>query len=286
MNAPPSRRWLREPLVHFLAVGALLFAIDALRSGTAPATPAPRAARPAAAEDRHIVLDGEVRAGIVERWRTTMGVEPTAAQIERELDRWRDEEILYREGLRLGLDRGDPAVRERVARKMAQAVGAQAVVPEPTEDELRAWFDQHPERWARPAAIDFTHVFVAGNDAAARARADELHGRLVEGAEPARLGDTFQGGRRYRRRKLEDLAQTFGDRFADGLRAATVGGWQVVESRFGWHVVRLDARIAAEVPTFDAIRADVRKDWQDERRRALQEAAMGELRARWTVVGP
>lgn len=281
-----ARRWAREPVVHFVVLGGLLFGLDAAVGQPAPSEPAPVGVT---AAERRLVLGPDVQAAVAERWRTAHGRAPSDAELQRELDAWRDQEILYQEGLRLGLDRGDPAVRDRVAGKMAQALGDGVVVPEPTEDELRAWFARHPDRWSRPARIDFTHVFVAGADAAARARAEELRGRLANGAEPARLGDTFQGGRRYRARRLEDLAETFGDGFVaavTGDATADADTWRLAPSRFGWHVVRIDRRTAAEAPAFEAVRDHVLKDWKDERRRALQATAMDELRARWTVESP
>ncbi len=259
-------------------VGAALFALDhGLR----------RAEQVEASSRVEVGLD--VRASLAERWRTSRGAEPSAEELEREVEAWKDEEILYREGVRRGLDRGDPAVRERIARKMGQALAATVVVPEPSEGELRAWYAEHAARWQKAEAVDFTHVFVDGSGDEARARAERILAQVAAGAEPARLGDTFQGGRRYRRRKLEDLAATFGDAFATALREAVSEGpppsaWRVVGSRFGWHVVRLDGRSAAEAPPFDEVVADVRKDWLDARRDALATEAMRDLRARWTVV--
>lgn len=293
-RAAPGR-WWREPVLHFALIGAALFALDAAvtgrdatSEGPAPTDDAATAGdrRLASEGERRLVIGAEIRAELVERWRATHDREPTPAEIEAEIQRWRDDEILYREGLRLGIDRGDPVVRERIASKMAKAVGARVIVPEPADEELRAWFERNGERWARPELVDFTQVYVTGSDDAARARAEAILAQLGEGADPARLGDTFQGGRRYRRRKLDDLAGTFGDPFVAVVRALAPDRWQLAPSRFGWHVVRVDRRTAAAAPSFDEVRADVRKDWQDERRRALQEEAMAELRQRWTVVTP
>jgi hypothetical protein len=278
VTPPRAPRWLREPVVHFLIVGAALFALDHVLGRAEEEETSSR-----------VEVGPDVRASIAERWRTSRGAEPTAEDLAREVEAWKDEEILYREGVRRGLDRGDPAVRERIARKMAQALTATVVVPEPSEEELRAWHAEHAERWQKAEAVDFTHVFVDGSGADARARAETILEQVTAGAEPARLGDTFQGGRRYRRRKLEDVAATFGDEFATALRDAVAEGsppsaWRVVGSRFGWHVLRLDGRTAGGAPSFEEVRADVRKDWLDARRDALAAEAMRELRARWTVV--
>ena len=276
------RKLLREPLVHFLIVGALIFAVHRL---VAPVQrPDPRAARSADSLDRRLVVDASVRTAIAEQWTQSHGREPTPVELEEQVARWIDDELLYREGVARGLDRDDPRVRERVAYKMAHVVRAQAVVPEPSQQELLAWFEQHRDKWATEELYDFVHVFVAGDDEAARARITDLAAKLQGGADPSGMGDTFSGGRRYRRRKLDDLAKAFGDEFVSGMERQPEGSWVVRRSRHGMHAVRVEARTPARAPDFAAVEADVRKDWEAARRGEVFEEAMRALRARWQVV--
>ncbi|NUP07005.1 MAG: peptidyl-prolyl cis-trans isomerase [Polyangiaceae bacterium] len=272
--APASRlrRLLREPLIHFVVAGALLFGLD-------------RAVRAAKGgdEDRRIVLDRDLRASLRERWTTMQGRAPTDEELDAEVARFRDDEILYREGRERGLDRNDPRVREVVASKMGGVLRAQVVVPEPTDEELRAYYEANRERWSKAELFDFTHVFVAGDDEEARTRADELLARLREGAEPSKMGDTFQGGRRYRRRKLEDLASTFGDSFIEGMAEQPTATWVLRRSRFGFHVVRVEKRSAAEQTDFETARVDVRKAWEDDKKNEGFARSLEELRSRWTI---
>jgi hypothetical protein len=273
----------REPLVHFLAIGVVLFAVHAWRGE--PAAPRPEAPAVVAAE-RAVVVDGAAQAVIAERATRRLGRAPDAAELADETERWIDEEILYHEAIARGLDRDDPMIHERIASRMAYVLEQAIVVPEPDEASLRAWFDAHGDRWDVPERVDFVHVFVAGDDAAARARRDELAAQLAAGAAPERLGDRFSGGHRYRGRRLEDLARAFGDAFADGLLAQAPGTWQPRASRHGLHLVRLDRVEPARVADFAAARLDVRKAWIDERRAAELAAALGELRRGWEIVRP
>src|SRR5687767_6364989 len=98
---------------------------------------------------------------------------------------------------------------------MSYVLEQAVIIPEPGDAQLRAWFDKHRDRWAVPSRIDFTHVFVA--DRSAGARLDDFARLLASGAPPDGLGDAFPGGRRYRGRKLADLAAAFGDEFVAGL---------------------------------------------------------------------
>jgi peptidyl-prolyl cis-trans isomerase C len=205
------------------------------------------------------------------------------AELVEETQRWIDEEVLYREAIARGLDRDDPIIRQRIAARMSYVLEQATPIPEPSDAELRAWFDAHRDRWSVPERVDFTHVFVAGTDARATAKLDELERQLRDGAAPERLGDRFSGGHRYRGRRVEDLAQAFGDQFASGLAEQAPGTWVRRTSRHGLHLVRIDRVDASQPADFARAQLDVRKAWLEERRATELAAAMKQLRASWTI---
>jgi hypothetical protein len=283
------RKLVSEPLVHFLFIGAALFGLDRLRASASPdaagddASPATGGAIDRSRVSGPILVDASVRKLLVEDFVDAQKREPTPPELEGLVERWIEGEVLYREGMARGLDRDDPGIHQRIAGQMRAVVAAQTIVPTPTDAELEAWFRDHGERFARPERIDFVHVFVKGSDDAAIERAAELHALLAGGADPAGLGDAFSGGRRYRGRKLVDLAEAFGDTFVAGLGEQPEGTWVLRTSRFGQHVVRIERRAMAEAPPFAEVRSDVEKDWRDDRRdRLVAETIQGYL-ARWHV---
>jgi peptidyl-prolyl cis-trans isomerase C len=281
---------LREPLVWFLAVGILLFAVDRWRRGDEAAGPAagpaaPATARAASAAERSIEVGADVRATLRDGLaRSAGGAPPSQAELEAAVARWVDEEVLYREGLARGLDRDDPAVRKRIAEKMAFILTQEVVVPPPTEAELEAWFDARRDTWARPPRLDFTHVFVAGIGADAERRASALLAQLQGGAGPEMLGDTFSGGQRYRGRKPADLADSFGPEFARGLDQQPIGAWQLRRSRHGLHLVRVDKVEPGRAADFASARLDVEQEWTDTRRAAELAERVRALRDTYQVV--
>ena len=281
----------REPLVHFLVIGIMLFSFDAWRGtserAASPPAPAPPVAPAAAASPTPtgpIVVDAEVVARVRVQAERRLGRAPTAAELDAEVTRWVDEEVLVREAIARGLERDDPVIHKRIADRMTFVLEQSLIVTEPTDAELRAWFDAHRDQWAQPERIDFTHVFVAGSDAAATARIGQLEAAIATGAAPERLGDLFAGGRRYRGRKLADLALAFGDEFVAGLGVQPVGIWQRRTSRHGLHLVRIDRVEAGQAADLVTARLDVRKSWFEDRRAAELAAAMQRLRARWEIV--
>ncbi len=290
----------REPLVHFVVAGALLFGVDRYRASrrNEPSSP-PSVVTPSASSSGAspltssfglagvatgpIVVDAAARRAVLEAFVQSESREPEPAEFKRALDGWVEEEILFREGVRRGLERDDPRVRERVAGKLLNVLRASIVVPEPTDAELRAHHAAHPERWDKPALVDFVQVFVDGRDAAARERAKKLLATLATGADPAGMGDTFQGGRRYRLRPIGELGATFGPEFVKGLADDPVGQWSLRESRYGLHLVRIEKRTKAETPTYADVQADVAGDLFMERRDAQLTARLKELRAQHEV---
>jgi hypothetical protein len=265
------RAALREPVVHFLAFGGLLFAAQAF-------------VHPGASAERRIVVDEGVRRELRDAWSHQHDAPPSDDEEAALVAQWVDDEILYREGLARGLDRDDGRVRARVASEMARIVEAEHPAVEPTEAELRAYFDAHASAYAEEPRIDFVHVFVDTQDPTAEARATELLVELQGGAAPAGLGDAFSGGRHYRGRRIDDLGRTFGPDFVDGLAEQPPGTWALRRSRFGIHLVRVERLTQAAGADFEAARLDVAHEIEEAARRERMARAMEALRSEWDVV--
>lgn len=268
-RASVARALAREPLVHFFAVGALLFALHA-----AVAPPPQRRVEITAA------FVEALRAEQLERTGRLPGDAETRALVDRHID----EELLYREALALGLDRGDVIVRRRLVQKMELA--ARASVQEPSPGDLAAHLAAHPDRYRAAESISFRHVFVrrdpGGRDAAEKAA--ELLAALRAGADPTSLGDPFVAGATFTRRTRADLSGLFGPTFATAALAAPPGGWSdPIPSAYGLHLVHVTAREGGASPPLDAVRARVREDLLAERREAAVRAEIDRLRARYSV---
>jgi len=279
------RALAREPVIHFAIIGALLFGLDAVisRSETADSGDA-ASQRPFAGPQGPIVVDASVQAMLTEHWLRTHASPPTEAELEALVDAWIDDEALYREGLARGLAENDPQIRERVVSQMAYVLQSRITVPTATDDELRAWFETHAERYAQPERVDFTQVFVDGLDDAAQARARELLRLLEGGADPNGLGDTFAGGRRFRGRRLADLAGRFGEAFTTGVDAQPPGTWTLRRSTLGLHLVRIDRWTSSATPDFESARAEILHDWEQGQRETALAAAKQALRSQWEVL--
>lgn len=246
---------LREPIVHFVALGALLFAANAIFA------PKRAAHAPASATVSTTIRVPKELSGEDQR-------------------KWLDEEVLYREGLARGLEKDDPKIKQRIAGNMQRVLEGQIILPKATDAELRAFFAANEARWAKSELYDFTNVFVAGSD---QRRAGELLAQLSRGADPNGMGDTFSGGRKYRKRAVADLGEAFGPEFVADFAEQKPGTWQIRRSRHGLHVVRIDAKSPAEAPSFDAMRGEIEVAFDEKRRNERLAAAVADLRKKYAV---
>jgi len=263
---------LRDPLVHFLAVGGCLFAFFLWRGNDE-------------APDRIVVTEAQVEQ-VMQTARVLEGRDPTPAEVEALLEPMVREEVLYREALALGLDENDDEVRRRLVEKM-QYLSADIADPEPASDEaLRAFYDSAPERFLIAERVTFDQVFFSPSQRGDALESDVAEGlaRLRAGAAPAEVGDRTPLESRLTDAERDRVRILFGDTLTDAIFAAAPGEWiGPFRSDFGLHVVRLVARSAARQPAFDEIEDEVRQVYAETRRREANEAAYAEMRARYDV---
>jgi hypothetical protein len=306
----------RAPALHFLAIGALLFAISSRSAERAPLR-AP------------IVISAERVAEIRDEHTRSLGTPPSPEEMDALIAREADDEMLYREALLLGLDRGDKAVEWRVIEKMeflygegagdyaeslkrGLALGLQrddAVVrnglvtkmkllakgtsrsEEPTgealERELAAYFDRHREDYAQPESYSLTHVFLRG-DAGRERDALALRAKLEAEASPPgpnmRYGDPFVTGSVVRGTPRAGLVKMFGEAFAAAVADLPTQRWSdPIRSPYGLHLVWLSEKRAAGAPPVEDVRTQVLQAYRAERQREYSLRMMEEIRAAYEV---
>src|SRR5262245_22964044 len=243
---------LREPLVHFCVLGALIFLADAVL-------------HPPVKDDRTITVTKAMRQSFIDNFDEDKARVPSDAELEKMVGSWVASEILYREGKALAIDRGDEMIRDRVAYKLQLLIFDQIRVPQPTEDELNAWFVNNHERFDEPERVGF-YLTPPADEATARRQLEDIQGQR-ESEELQKLTRAILA------RPVASLAPSFGEGFRDALLALPLGQWTVLQSKDGWHVVRLDSRRAGARATLDDVRDEAARIWHtDETRKRAWEA--------------
>ncbi len=264
---------LREPLVHFLAIGAALFALSALLGGSEDP------------ESRRIV----VTRGRIEHLATSFERVWTRPPSQEEMDGliagYIQEEVLYREAMALGLDRDDMIVRRRLRQKMEFL--AEESPPPPTDADLRAYLDAHPDEFQVGGQVAFEHVYINRDlrGESAEGDAEQMLARLRAAPDSEVAGDPFLLEHSFPRTPTEEISRTFGEAFARGLMAVPVGEWRgPVESGYGLHLVRVRERVPGRKPELEEVRDAVVREWSTARQAELRARWYENLQRRYTVV--
>ena len=286
------RRLSREPLVHFLVAGAVLFAAYALVRGPGAA---PADERTIVVDRRTLLTFMQYRSNAFEPSTFEAALDAMSDDERRRLiEAYVDEEILYREAKALGLSESDYVIRQRLIQKIGFLLGDIADASLAIDAaELQAYFDTHREAYAIEPAVTFTHVFfdadrrgAEGALAAATAAIRDLNAAGAGFNDAAGEGDRFPFLRNYVERTAEYVASHFGADFAAELArlSPAASTWQgPLESAYGQHAVLLTQRTERSYPALDDVRDTVERDYLDERS-ALERAAMIEaLRERYRV---
>ncbi len=200
------------------------------------------------------------------------GREPGSDELAPLLDVWILNEITYREALAMGLDKGDEMIRERLMQKMRLLIFGNLKVNDPTDAELRQWYEARRIRYDVPDFVSFFEVPFTGPEAEAEAK-DTLQ-QIETGNEPE---DVRMRAHVFAKRPRHTLETAFGKSFVDGLIALPAGKWTTMQSPAGWHIVRVDSVVPGRKVDLSENATQVVSDWKDERGRVLGTAAVRDL---------
>jgi hypothetical protein len=267
-------RWLREPLLHFLLLGALLFAAYAW------------VGKDEGAPDEILVSAATV-AGLAQTFQRTWQRPPTQVELDNLVAEHVKEEIFYREALAAGLERDDMIIRRRLRQKLEFLSEDLASQVEPTDAELIAYVKAHAERYEAPARLDFAHVYFSSDRRGTRAGDDAARALARLSASPqatADFGDPFPLALQFEGLAADEADRLFGDGFSARLAQLPRDRWAgPVPSSYGLHLVRVTVYEPAAQATLQDAREKLTRDWQAEQRRQATDRFYESLRAQYTV---
>ena len=271
------RRWLSEPLLHFVVLGIVLFAGSSIITrNTAPTA------------GRIMVSQGRI-ANLSMSFAKVWQRPPSSDELEGLIRDYVREEVLSREAIAMGLDRDDTVIRRRLQQKLEFVTNDVAEQAQPSEAELQEYLTQHPEQFRSDALLSFRQVFLSrqARGDAVQADAVTLLAELQQ-AGPAidtgTLGDPTLLSPELTKARAGEVAAIFGEGFAHQLTALAVGRWQgPVASAYGEHLVLVTARADGRVPALSEARAQVASEWTNARRIAANQDFYRQALGRYTV---
>lgn len=264
------RALLREPLLHFLVIGLALFLLYGRVS-------------PGDSDSRRITVSQSQVDDMVRQYQIAWNRQPSPAELNGLIETYVRDEITYREGLSMGLDKDDAVIKRRVRQKY-DLIAEEEDRSSATDADLLAYLKAHPADFVPPAMVSFDQVFFdpasSSPEAVAAAKA-----ALANGTDPAALGQPTMLPRQVDNSSLDLVARDFGDGFAKQVGVAPVGNWiGPLASGYGVHLVRVSARSVPRLPPLDRVRAAVAREWENDRRTRSRDADYRKLRADYDVI--
>ena len=276
------KKLVREPLVHFLLIGAGLFLLFGWRGG-----PASLPAGQSGLQSAKIVVTQGYIDQTVETFTRTWQRPPTEEEVKGLIESFIRDEIYYREAVAAGLDRDDGVIRRRMRQKMEFIFEDITAQTEPTDEELLAYMKKHPDSYLVDPQIAFRHVYVNVDKRGKNAEADarQILAQLNEGIDPDTVGDPIMLDAEIRLSPLWDIKKQFGEEFSRNLSGLKIGKWEgPVRSGFGLHLVLVTKRVGGRMPELKEVREIVKRNVMAERQKELKDAAYAKLRERYDVV--
>jgi len=271
------KKILREPLLHFLLLGAAIFVAYSLVSKRSSDDPA------------KIVISAGQLAAMAQSFEGTWRRPPTREELEGLIRDRVQEEVYYREAMAIGMDKDDTIIRRRLRQKMEFLTDDVAALAEPTVEELSAYLKAHADTFRVQRQFTFSHVYLnpeRRGESLARDTKQLLTQLQQAGAKAdvAELGDSFLLEHKFQSLPASETVKQFGDKFAAKLGELSPGRWQgPVESGYGVHFVFVSERTEGRVPALGEVRDAVRREWANARRLEANERFYQDLLKRYVV---
>lgn len=268
------KKFLAEPLLHFLLIGALLFVLfEVLRS-------------PGDVSDRRIVITQSDIEALQANFARTWQRPPTMQELPGLIEEKVRGEIAYREAVAMGLDVNDAYVKQRMKAKLEFMLEDISTLDQPTDQELADYLAQHPEKFRREAQVSFVQVYLG--EQPSEQEAARVLAQLTEAGADAELetyGKSIMLPLAVSASPLSVVDRRFGSGFTAQLEGFPVGQWQgPVVSSYGYHLVQVNGRVAAMDPPLEAVRREVTRELVAERIKTVKETTYAGLREQYEVV--
>ena len=271
------KKLLKDPLLHFLLIGAALFlAFGLIKS--------PEGIE----ENRIIITSGDIEA-LQANFARTWQRPPTESEVSGLIEERVRDEIAYREAVAMGLDQGDSVIRRRLRMKMELIVEDVAGFSPPTDEDLETYLAEYRESFRQQPQVSFIHVYLNSDKRGASVEDDarEILARLSAAgidADPESYGDPSMLPKELPLYYIKDIGRLFGVDFSRQILEVKPGAWTgPVWSSYGLHLVYVRERIEGRDPKLDEVRKEVEREWSALRRKEFKQATYKKLRERYTV---
>ena len=269
------KHWHKEPLLHFLIIGAVIFvAFSIVNKDEIDIS------------GNKIVVTAAEAERLSDNWSKKWNRPPTETELQGLVESYIKEEVYYREALALGLDKNDTILRRRLMQKMEFLSNDLAELNQPDESALNKYFLDNQEKYKLPARVSFTHIYFSLDKRGAKAFEDakNLLSQLNDLSAPEK-GDSFMLQYDFNQETPFEVARLFGTGFAEQLFTLETNTWQgPIESGYGLHLVRISEKIDSRTPELASVIEKVRTDLMFEQRKKMNKEIYERFKERYEIV--
>ena len=258
-------RFKQEPLLIFMVIAAVIFAGDYLMSLTEE-------------DPNAIVITPEIRLEARQIYTNSFKQEPSEKDMKILMDRWVDNEVLYREGVALGLDKGDSSIRERVIFKALSVTQATISLPKLDENGLQNWFKEHADKYDAPSLVHFHEAVPSG-----KTSAEDLK-IFVNALNGKGKSDVDSSLEIFKDRPRFTIVDSYGEEFTVALEKLPTNGWHLLDSKAGPRILTLISVKEGEKADFEEVKAKVYADWKTQTGAELSTKAIRDMGKKYTII--
>jgi len=258
-------RFKQEPLFIFMVIAALIFVGDYLMSLTEE-------------DPNAIVITPEIRLEARQIYTNSFKQEPSEKDMKILMDRWVDNEVLYREGIALGLDKGDSSIRERVIFKALSVTQATLSLPKLDENGLQNWFKEHADKYDAPRLIHFQEAVPLGKTSAEDLK---IFVNALNGKGKSEVDSSLEI---FKDRPRFTIVDGYGEDFTAALEKLPTSGWHLLDSKAGPRIVSLISVKEGEKADFEEVKAKVYADWKNQTGAELSTKAIRDMGKKYTII--
>ena len=270
----------REPLIHFLLIGAGIYGVYALYG-----TPEDSVA------NNTIIVDASRIETFIRVWESRWNRPPSKQELNGLIKQFIREDILYREAIAMGLDKDDPITRRRMAQKLEFLTKDIAGFKEPGAGELESYFDINKAKYKEPDLITFSHIYI-DPEKRGDATLDDANTLLTEmqtfgppDSATIDKGDRFMLQNYFPQKTELDIRKLFGSGFATTVMQLESGQWHgPVLSGYGTHLVFIESLDVKPPPVFEEVQTEVMQNWLADQQEKFNEAFYESLKSRYEIV--
>jgi hypothetical protein len=269
------KHWYKEPLLHFLIIGAVIFVVFTVVNK-----------EEATVSGNKIVISSAEIERLMDNWSKKLNRPPTETELQGLIESYIKEEVYYREALALGLDQNDTILRRRLMQKMEFLSNDLADLNQPDESELNKYFVDNQGKYKLPARMSFTHIYFSLDKRGAMALEDskKVLSELNVPRAPER-GDSFMMEYDFIQETPFEVVRLFGKGFAEELFTLGINTWQgPIESGYGLHLVRISEKVDSRMPELASVIDKVRTDLMFEQRQKMNKEIYEKFKERYEIV--